>query len=50
VQVVVELPGLVTDPEVVALVAHHVVKEHEVGRENLVHAAQRLEAAQVVLG
>jgi hypothetical protein len=26
------------------------VEEHEVGGENLVHAAQRLEAVQVVLG
>ena len=50
VQVVVELPGLVADPEVVALVAHDVVEEHEVGGQDLVHAAQRLEAVQVVLG
>ena len=49
-QVVVQLPGLVPDPEVVALVAHDVVEEHEVGGEDLVHAAQGLEAVQVVLG
>ena len=41
VQVVVELPGLVADPKVVALLAHDVVEEHEVGGEDLVHAAQR---------
>ena len=49
-QVVVQLPRLVPDPEVVALVAHDVVEEHEVGGEDLVHAPQRVEAVQVVLG
>ncbi len=50
VQVVVELPRLVPDPQVVALLAHDVVEDHEVRREDLVHAAQRLEAVQIVLG
>ena len=50
VQVVVELPRLVADPQVVALIADDVVEEHEVGGEDLVHAAQRVEAVQVVLG
>ena len=49
-QVVVELPCLVADPEVVALLAHDVVEEHEVGGEDLVHAPQRVEAVQIVLG
>ena len=49
-QVVVELPRLVADPQVVALVAHDVVEQHEVGGEDLVHATQRVEAVEVVLG
>ena len=49
VQVVVELPGLVADPEVVVLVAHEVVEDHEVGEQDLVHPPDRLEAVQVVL-
>ena len=50
VQVVVELPRLVPDPEVVVLVAHDVVEDHEVGDQDLVHPAQGLEAVEVVLG
>ena len=50
VQVVVELPGLVADPQVVLLVAHEVVEDHEVGEQDLVHPPDRLEAVQVVLG
>ena len=50
VQVVVELPRLVADPEVVLLVADDVVEDHEVREQDLVHAADRLEAVQVVLG
>ena len=50
VQVVVELPGLVPDPEVVLVVADDVVEDHEVREQDLVHAADRLEAVQVVLG
>ena len=49
VQVVVELPRLVADPEVVLLVADEVVEDHEVREQDLVHAADRLEAVQVVL-
>jgi hypothetical protein len=50
VQVVVELPGLVADPEVVRLVAHQVVEDHEVGDQDLVHPPPGLEAVEVVLG
>jgi hypothetical protein len=50
VQVVVQLPGLVPDPEVVVLVAHQVVEDHEVGQQDLVHPADGLEGVQVVLG
>ena len=50
VQVVVELPGLVADPQVVALLARDVVEDHEVVDQDLVHPAPRLEAVQVVLG
>ena len=32
------------------LVAHEVVEDHEVGQQDLVHAADRLEAVRVVLG
>ena len=49
VQVVVELPRLVADPEVVLLIPHQVVEDHEVCEQDLVHAADRLEAVQVVL-
>jgi hypothetical protein len=44
VEVVVDLPGLVADPHVVALLLDDVVEEHEVGDEDLVHAAVGLEA------
>ena len=50
VQVVVELPRLVADPEVVRLVADDVVEDHEVREQDLVHPADRLEAVQVVAG
>ena len=50
VQVVVELPGLVADPQVVGLLAHEVVEDHEVRDQDLVHPAPGLEAVQVVLG
>ena len=49
-QEVVELPGLVADPEVVGLLADEVVEDHEVGDQDLVHAPPRVEAVQVVLG
>ncbi len=50
VQVVVELPRLVPDPEVVLLLTDEIVEDHEVREQDLVHAANRLEAVQVVLG
>ena len=50
VQEVVDLPGLVADPEVVVLLARDVEEEHEVGDEDLVHPPDRLEGVQVVLG
>ena len=50
VQEVVDLPGLVADPEVVVLLAHEVEEEHEVRDEDLVHPPDRLEGMQVVLG
>jgi len=49
-QVVVDLPPLVGDPQVVVLLAHDVVEHHEVRHQDLVHPAYRLEAVQVVLG
>ena len=49
VQVVVELPRLVPDPEVVRVVADDVVEDHEVREQDLVHPPQRLEAVEVVL-
>ena len=48
-QVVVELPGLVANPQVVRLGLHHVVEDHDVVDEDLVHAAPCLEAVQIVL-
>ena len=48
-QVVVELPRLVADPQVVRIVGGDVVEEHEVGEQDLVHLAPRLEDVEVVL-
>ena len=50
VQEVVDFPRLVADPEVVLLLAHHVVEDHEVRKQDLVHAPQRLEHVQLVAG
>jgi hypothetical protein len=50
VQVVVELPGLVADPQVVLVAGHQVLEDHEVGDEDLVHRPPGLEAVEVVLG
>ena len=50
VQVVVELPGFVADPQVVVLLAGQVVEDHEVGEQDLIHPPDGLEAVQVVLG
>ena len=49
VQEVVDLPRLVTDPQVVRRLAHDVVEEHVVGAEDLVHPAERVERVQVVV-
>ena len=49
VQEVVDLPGLVGDPEVEALVLHDVVEDHEVRAEDLVEPAQHLEGVELVL-
>ena len=49
-QVVVELPCLVTYPQVEVVVADNVEEDHEIGEEDLVHTPPRLEAVQVVLG
>ena len=48
-QVVVELPRFVADPQVVWVLAHDVVEDHEVRQQDLVHPPPRLEAVQVVL-
>ena len=50
VQVVVDVPRLVADDEVVLAVLDDVVEDHEVVEEDLVHPADRLERVQVVLG
>jgi hypothetical protein len=48
VEVVVELPGLVADPQVVVGLARDVVEGQVVGGEDLVHPPQRLEGVEVV--
>ena len=50
VQVVVELPGLVADPEVVLLGSDEVMEDHEVRDQDLVHPPPGLEAVEIVLG
>ena len=50
VQVVVELPRLVPDPEVVLLLAYEIVEDHEVREQDLVHPPDRLKAVEIVLG
>ena len=49
-QVVVDLPRLVADPQVVARSAHHVVEDHEVRGEDLVHVPPGAEHRKGVLG
>src|SRR6266540_310801 len=44
------LPGLVAHHQVVLALGDGVVEDHEVGEQDLVHAADGLEAVQVVLG
>ena len=45
---VIDVPRLVPDDEVVQPLLHDLLEQHEVGNEDLVHAAERLEAMQVV--
>ena len=47
-QEVVDVPRLVTDPEVVRRLPHHVVEQHVVGAEDLVHPPESVEGVQVV--
>ena len=49
VEVVVEFPSLVADPQVVRVVAHHIMEHHEVGEQDLIHPSDRLEAVQIML-
>ncbi len=49
-QEVVDVPGLVADPQVVRLVPDQVVEHHEVADQDLVHVPEGLEGVQVVLG
>jgi hypothetical protein len=49
VQEVVEIPGLVTDHQVVALRLDNIVEHHEVVHQDRVHSADRLERVQVML-
>ncbi len=46
---VVDVPRLVADHDVVQPLLDDLLEDHEVGEQDLVHAAQRLEAVQVVL-
>jgi hypothetical protein len=50
VQVMVDVPGFVADDHVVFACLDGVVEDHEVGQEDLVHPADRLEGVEVVLG
>ena len=50
VEEVVDVPRLVADDEVVLAALDRVVEDHEVGDEDLVHPADRLERVEVVLG
>ena len=49
VQVMVNLPGFITDPQVVWHLPHNVKKDREVGQQDLVHLPEGLEAMQLVL-
>ena len=44
VPVVIDVPGLVSDDEVIAALHHRVLKLHEIGDQNFVHAADGLES------
>src|SRR5690242_15456407 len=47
--VVVDIPGLVRNDEIVAALIDGVLKDHKVGDQHLVHAANSLEGVQIVL-
>src|SRR6516165_5174532 len=49
-EIVVQLPGLIPAPQIVRLVVHHIMEEHVVRDEDLVHAPPGLETVEVVLG
>ena len=49
VEEVVELPRLVSDPQVILLVRDQIVEHHEVRNQDLVHPPERLEHIQLVL-
>jgi hypothetical protein len=49
VQVVVEVPAFVGDPQVVRLCFHHVGEGHEVGRHDFVHVPHGVEGVQLVV-
>jgi hypothetical protein len=48
VQVVVHFPGLVRDDQIGRILGDDLGEHHEVGDENLVHAAERFERVQIV--
>ena len=45
----IDVPGLIGDHDVVVAILDDLLKQHEVGDHDLVHAAQRLEYMQIVL-
>ena len=49
VPVVVDVPGLVGDHEIVAALLDGILEDHEVGDQHLVHAADGLEGVEIVL-
>lgn len=48
-QIIVDLPGFVADPQVVGRLAHRVQEDHKVGQQDLIHLAPGHEAVQFVL-
>ena len=49
VPVVVDVPGLVGDHEIVAALLDGILEDHEIGDQHLVHAADGLEGVEIVL-
>ena len=49
-QVVVEVPPLVADPEVVVTGLHGIGEDHEVRRHDLVHVPERVEGVELMIG